>query len=68
MENSVRLIGELSQTQGFVAICHGGSWGKVCGSHSFIKEGYNLANKAAAVVCKQLGFLSESNFSHLFYD
>ena len=60
-EKSIRLIGELSQAEGVVAICLGGSWGKVCGSVHFF-EGFNFIQNAAAVVCKQLGFSSESNY------
>ena len=46
VENSIQLVGELSGNEGFVAICLGGSWGKVCGGNA----------QAAQVVCRQLGF------------
>ena len=46
IENNVQLIGELSKNEGLVAVCTGGSWGKICGGNT----------QAAQVVCKQLGF------------
>lgn len=46
VENSIQLVGELSGNEGFVAICLGGSWGKVCRGNA----------QVAQVVCKQLGF------------
>ena len=49
-ENSIQLIGELSQNAGVVAICLGGSWGKVCG------ELESSDDHAATVICRQLGF------------
>ena len=45
-ENSVRLAGELSHSEGYVLICLGGSWGKVCRGE--INE--------TTVLCRQLGF------------
>ena len=48
VENSVQLVGQLSQHQGNVIICLGGNWGKVCGGRN--------ADSEAVVVCKQLGF------------
>ena len=50
VENSIRLVGELSQNEGFVLICLGGGWGKVCGGWV----------DAAVVVCRQLGFSIDS--------
>ena len=51
VENSTQLDGELSQSEGFVLICREGDWGKI-----------EYGNSAAAmVVCRQLGFLTESN-------
>ena len=72
MENSVRLVGELAKNEGFVAICLGGRWGKVCGG--WVAE--------ARVVCRQLGFSTDSEYLetkikcvlncfnniHLYYD
>lgn len=49
VENDIKLVGELSQREGFVSICLEGAWGKI---------GYG--NPAAAtVVCRQLGFSIE---------
>ena len=46
VENSIKLAGELSQTEGNVLICFEGAWGKI-----------QYGNPAAAtVVCRQLGF------------
>ena len=47
-ENSIKLIGELSQNEGIVAICLGGSWGKVCGRFR--------SDSVSTVICRQLGF------------
>ena len=49
-ENDIKLDGELSQTEGYVLICFEGAWGKV---------GYGNT-EAATVVCRQLGFSTES--------
>ena len=46
VENSVQLVGQLSQHEGNVIICLGGNWGKVCDGRK----------NEAAVVCRQLGF------------
>jgi hypothetical protein len=50
IENDIKLIGELSQSEGYVIICFEGVWGKI--GHG------NIA--AATVVCRQLGFSAES--------
>ena len=50
VENSIKLVGELSQSEGYVLICFEGAWGKI--------EYGNTA--AATVVCRQLGFSTES--------
>ena len=50
VESDVKLVGELSQTEGYVLICFEGVWGKI--------ERGNSA--AATVVCRQLGFSTES--------
>jgi hypothetical protein len=50
VENDIKLIGELSQSEGYVIICFEGAWGKI--------EYGNTA--AATVVCRQLGFSAES--------
>ena len=50
VENSIKLIGELSQTEGNVLICFEGAWGKI----QYGNPG------AATVVCRQLGFSTES--------
>ena len=52
IDNSIRLIGELSQYEGIVLICRGGSWGKVCGE-------YYRNQQASRVICRQLGFSSQ---------
>ena len=58
VENSIRLVGELSQNQGFVVICLGGSWGKVCG-----RMWWDVAfEEEAKVICRQLGFSSEGEY------
>ena len=44
------MVGELSQNEGFVLICLGGGWGKICGG----------GIDAAVVVCRQLGFSIDS--------
>ena len=49
IENSIQLVGELFQNKGYVVICLGGRWGKVCGG----------STQAAVVVCRQLGFSAE---------
>ena len=50
VENDIKLVGELSQTEGYVLICLEGTWGKIQdGNHA-----------AATVVCRQLGFSIES--------
>ena len=46
VENSIKLAGELSQTEGNVLICFEGAWGKI----QYGNPG------AATVVCRQLGF------------
>ena len=51
-ENSIQLIGELSQQAGLPAICLGGRWGKICGY---------LATSVAVVICRELGFSTEGN-------
>ena len=49
VENSVKLVGELSQSEGYVLIFFEGAWGKI-----------HYRNTAAAtVVCRQLGFSTE---------
>ena len=51
IENSIQLVGELSQHEGSPIICLGGSWGKLCEI---------LTHTATAVViCRQLGFSAE---------
>ena len=55
VENSIQLIGELSQNEGDVIICLGGNWGKVSG------EWKNEA-AAAVVVCRQLGFTTTGSY------
>ena len=55
IENSIQLVGELSQQVGLPVICLGGRWGKVC----------DLLDTAdAVVVCRQLGFSTQGN-NHL---
>ena len=51
IENSIQLVGELSQHEGSPVICLGGSWGKICGISNF--------TAAAVVICRQLGFSTE---------
>ena len=52
IENDIQLVGELSQTVGYVLICFEGAWGKI-----------RYGNPAAAtVVCRQLGLSTESQY------
>ena len=46
IENSIQLVGELSQHKGSLMICLGGGWGKVCGLRNYYES--------AIVVCRQL--------------
>lgn len=57
-ENSIQPIGELSQNEGYLAVCLGGSWGKVCGGICRFREFPELFEEAI-VVCRQLGFRTE---------
>jgi hypothetical protein len=50
VENDIKLVGELSQREGYVLICFEGAWGK-------IRRG---TTAAATVICRQLGFSIES--------
>ena len=50
VENSIQLVSELSQSEGYVLICLDGAWGEI--------EYGNAA--AATVACRQLGFSTES--------
>jgi hypothetical protein len=62
-ENSIQLIGELSGNEGYVAVCLGGSWGKVCGDSLYfgsLDDGLN----AVVVVCRQLGLSTEGKTWH----
>ena len=61
VENRIHLVGELSQNQGFVVICLGGTWGKVCEDEH---RWYSINNKEeeAKVVCRQLGFSTEGDY------
>ena len=50
VENDIKLVGELSQREGYVIICFEGTWGII-----------QYGNPAAAtVICRQLGFSAES--------
>ena len=51
VENSIRLVGEVSQNEGLVTICLGGTWGKVC----------YVGSEEATVVCRQLGFSTDGD-------
>ena len=56
VEDSVKLVGELSQNEGYVLICLEGAWGKI-----------QYGNSAAAtVVCRQLGFLTTESYYYNF--
>ena len=52
IEDSIKLVGELSQHEGTPVICLGGGWAKVCGASPH-------AAAAAVVACRQLGFSAE---------
>ena len=52
VENSIQLVGDLSQYEGTPVICLGGDWGKVCGASTH-------AAATAVVACRQLGFSAE---------
>ena len=59
-ENSIQLIGDLSGNEGFVAICLGGSWGKVCGeSLLYFSSSIDNLNHVGIVICRQLGLSIE---------
>ena len=58
-ENSIQLIGELSQNEGIIVICLGGSWKKVCG---VLGSSDNI--NAATVICRQLGFSIVGKIMH----
>ena len=63
IENSIRLVGELSTNQGLVVVCLGGSWGKVCDDrwdHVYEEE--------AKVVCRQLGFSADGDNTYSYND
>ena len=47
MEESIRLVGGIDNTEGRVEICLGGQWGTVC------DDGWNAAS--AYVACQSLG-------------
>ena len=52
VENSIRLVGELSQTEGSVLICFEGAWGKIHGGNAAAK----------IVICRQLGFSTTESY------
>ena len=57
------MIGELSQTKGYVAICLGGRWGKVCGDGIFWRP--DVGQREAVVVCRQLGLSTNGIFKDM---
>ena len=61
-ENSIQLIGELSDHEGSVAICLGGSWGKICGKSLLFGQSINDGLNAAVVICRQLGLSTDGKF------
>ena len=48
MEESIRLVGGINETEGRVEICLGGQWGTVCDDQ--------WGDVEARVVCRQLGY------------
>ena len=48
MEESIRLVGGINETEGRVEICLGGQWGTVCDDQ--------WGDVEASVVCRQLGY------------
>ena len=55
VEGSIQLVSELSQSEGYVIICFEGAWGEI--------QYGNLA--AATVICRQLGFSTESWYYYI---
>ena len=60
IENSIHLVGELSQNQGVVMICLGGSLGRVCDDQWYFG---NSNEEEAIVVCRQLGFSTDGELN-----
>ena len=57
VENSIQLVGELSQHEGSPVICLGGGWVKIC-------DVSTSATATAVVACRQLGFSIEGINTH----
>ena len=56
-ESSIMLVGDESERAGTVEVCHNGVWGPIC------SDKWNTPD--AIVVCKQLEYPFESEFTFL---
>ncbi len=57
-EESLRLVGGLTETEGRVEICLGGQWGTVCDDEWGVTD--------ARIVCEQLGYPSSGQYNQTF--